>query len=498
MTTPPTTLTLVFCERGSLPVVVTPAIEYDPGVDRRFVEKMAMREWLGGDFARHRYPPGLGKDHLTVWRQVDRCIVGMTNGHGELLSLREEDAEPVCEEIRTDPLRFLPEPDALLHRYLAGNEDIANPEGDPERVKTFANIENVIGIAAERFLRLREFVLREGRFYTPQTYPTQYRVGDRGLCYRDSMRLSIESELVYVEGFALTYVAKVAMLHGWCSDDLGRVVDSTWPNTGIAYYGVSFRPAYVRAKSRVVSRQPARPHDGFSAGRPDRWLGRPERAHGSRRLEAGRERGVMDRPNLFDFATSELSQDAFVCWLASWASPKYRAIDVALHTTATAFLDRLLEIGKGPKPDDYRSIQVRRQWKDIDVLVVVNGDTAIIIEDKTDTRDHSGQLERYKKVVVGEFEANRIAAVYLKTGDQGNYRSVENAGYGCFLRRDFLNVLDSGNRAGVTNDIFADFHGTTQANRGSGPELPERPARRLGPGLESLGGLFPDHPAEAR
>jgi hypothetical protein len=164
-------------------------------------------------------------------------------------------------------------------------------------------------------------------------------------------------------------------------------------------------------------------------------------------------------PNLFDFATSELSQDAFICWLASWADPAFRSNNEALHVTATAFLDRLLEVGRVPPPPGYRSIEVRRQWKDIDVLLVVNGDTAISIEDKTDTKDHSGQLERYRKAVAGEFPESRTAAVYLKTGDQGNYRSVESAGYGCFLRRDFLAVLDRGQRAGVRNDIFADFHG---------------------------------------
>jgi hypothetical protein len=166
----------------------------------------------------------------------------------------------------------------------------------------------------------------------------------------------------------------------------------------------------------------------------------------------------MDRPNLFDFATSELSQDAFICWLASWADPTHRVKNEALHTTATTFLDRLFEVGKGAKPAEYRSIQVRMQWKDIDVLLVVNGDTAIIIEDKTDTMDHSEQLQRYKKAVAGEFNENRISAVYLKTGDQGNYRSVETAKYGCFLRRDFLAILDRGAQAGVTNDIFTDFH----------------------------------------
>jgi hypothetical protein len=27
----------------------------------------------------------------------------------------------------------------------------------------------------------------------------------------------------------------------------------------------------------------------------------------------------MNTPSLFRFATNELSQDAFICWLASWA-----------------------------------------------------------------------------------------------------------------------------------------------------------------------------------
>lgn len=26
----------------------------------------------------------------------------------------------------------------------------------------------------------------------------------------------------------------------------------------------------------------------------------------------------MTKPNIFNFATSELSQDAFICWIISW------------------------------------------------------------------------------------------------------------------------------------------------------------------------------------
>jgi len=50
----------------------------------------------------------------------------------------------------------------------------------------------------------------------------------------------------------------------------------------------------------------------------------------------------METPNLFDFATKELSQDAFKCWLASWANPLCRMIDNSLHQTATLFLESII------------------------------------------------------------------------------------------------------------------------------------------------------------
>jgi len=74
----------------------------------------------------------------------------------------------------------------------------------------------------------------------------------------------------------------------------------------------------------------------------------------------------MATPNLFDFATSELSQDAFICWLASWADPALKEQNEPLHATATAFLTRLLEVGKGPKVSAYRSIAIHQQWKSIE------------------------------------------------------------------------------------------------------------------------------------
>ncbi len=70
---------------------------------------------------------------------------------------------------------------------------------------------------------------------------------------------------------------------------------------------------------------------------------------------------VPRRPNLFEFATSELSQDAVICWLLAWASSKSvddaspgnvaRAADEPLRQMARAlapFLDLLDEAGMEP------------------------------------------------------------------------------------------------------------------------------------------------------
>lgn len=165
----------------------------------------------------------------------------------------------------------------------------------------------------------------------------------------------------------------------------------------------------------------------------------------------------MDRPNLFEHATSELSQDAFVCWLARWADPAFRDADAALHATGAAFVRRLIAVGNGPPVGEIRSVTVERQWKNIDVLLWVNGNTAVVIEDKTDTGDHSDQLRRYREAVAAAYPHARIAAVYLKTGDQSDFQRASAAGYGQFLRRDFLDVLGEGERLGVKNAIFADF-----------------------------------------
>jgi hypothetical protein len=166
----------------------------------------------------------------------------------------------------------------------------------------------------------------------------------------------------------------------------------------------------------------------------------------------------METPNLYNFATSELSQDAFICWLLSWADPRLQPVNEALHRTATKFLDKLLELGKQPIPERYQSISIERQYQDVDVFVVINGQTAIIIEDKVQADGTPVQLNKYMEAIRPQFK-DKIAAIYLKTGDQSNYRRVVDAGYAPFKRADFLELLNHGEQhLQVKNNIFSDFH----------------------------------------
>ena len=101
--------------------------------------------------------------------------------------------------------------------------------------------------------------------------------------------------------------------------------------------------------------------------------------------------------NLFDFATSELSQDAFFCWSLNWLSVKEDTED-PYYKYGKAMLD--LFLGEHKK-DIYKEVKVKKQFNKIDVLVLFkdNQDNqyALIIEDKTNTSEHNEQIKKYRE-----------------------------------------------------------------------------------------------------
>lgn len=117
--------------------------------------------------------------------------------------------------------------------------------------------------------------------------------------------------------------------------------------------------------------------------------------------------------NLYYYATRELSQDAFLCWLLSHAMDENWDVDPQLRECAIVFIRKFY-----PIKSYERVTEIRKQYKNIDVLVII-GDIHIIIEDKTFTNSHNNQINNYKNTLIKEgIEEKNIICVYYKIIDQ--------------------------------------------------------------------------------
>ena len=106
----------------------------------------------------------------------------------------------------------------------------------------------------------------------------------------------------------------------------------------------------------------------------------------------------MNRPNLFQVATSELSQDAFFVWLMQWADPSNMQENPGVCSAGQNFLRFLIGKQYNVVPEEINKVESGRQWNNIDVYANVNDEFLVVIEDKTGTSRHSNQLLRYRKL----------------------------------------------------------------------------------------------------
>jgi len=150
----------------------------------------------------------------------------------------------------------------------------------------------------------------------------------------------------------------------------------------------------------------------------------------------------MKEPNLFEFATSELSQDAFICWLLAWNDTELEEAKAAKEFIAFLYNSFMKTLENDPNekrdiwPDaDYahvsasevegfyqykKKMPLKQKFK-TDVFFVVkirDVDVAFIIEDKTNTSTHNNQLSRYVAEVLKSKTFNKmpLVRIYYKTG----------------------------------------------------------------------------------
>lgn len=171
------------------------------------------------------------------------------------------------------------------------------------------------------------------------------------------------------------------------------------------------------------------------------------------------------KPNIFDYATSELSQDAFLAWFFKWAEKENEKEDQILNTCAKECLKKFLG---NICPSEINSVKIYRQWGNIDLWITVNDKVHLIIEDKTGTSEHHNQLIRYKEIAREWYESecgidfdNHFSFVYYKSGDiTPNERDrVSKAQYTIINRTELLSVFG---KYEISNQIFLDYKAKIQ------------------------------------
>ena len=107
-----------------------------------------------------------------------------------------------------------------------------------------------------------------------------------------------------------------------------------------------------------------------------------------------------DMKNIFEFATKELSQDAFLRWLFE----NYNCGDSQVRAACRRLFDSFTDGSTDGKLDfdNIENLKTVAQWKSIDVAIwfdIGDKNYLIVIEDKIFTPDQNNQLQRYKEAV---------------------------------------------------------------------------------------------------
>ena len=184
----------------------------------------------------------------------------------------------------------------------------------------------------------------------------------------------------------------------------------------------------------------------------------------------------MERNNIFNFATSELSQDAFICWLCNWVNFDDNSLsedEKKLKSLANDFIEKV----SGEKLGD-RKVNIKRQYQKIDVLLEIQNKTEfitkgnninpivdmyVIIEDKVGIGLHSNQIERYRELISEKNEKDngsraKIKVVYYKIYDEDNTERLKENGVNVILGRENILELLKEYKDKINNSIFENYH----------------------------------------
>lgn len=152
-------------------------------------------------------------------------------------------------------------------------------------------------------------------------------------------------------------------------------------------------------------------------------------------------------PNLFNYATKELSQDAFLCWALEWRNIRGHQMCEFAYSLLESFIENSIYKGK-LDAIEIDKVEIIKQYKNIDILILAKLRNEkilpIIIEDKTDTSAHDNQLQRYRDIIISEYkDFPEPICIYYKTGYIfESYFEIEKQHYIVYDKSKILKILE--------------------------------------------------------
>ena len=125
------------------------------------------------------------------------------------------------------------------------------------------------------------------------------------------------------------------------------------------------------------------------------------------------------KPNIFDYATSELSQDAFLSWIIKWADKEYAG--EPMNKCGKEIVEKLSN-GKISAKENY-TVEIYKQYtisngQKMDLWITFNEEEkdskkySLVIEDKVDTSFHDSQLKNYRNEAEKWCKKNNVVSSY--------------------------------------------------------------------------------------
>ena len=167
------------------------------------------------------------------------------------------------------------------------------------------------------------------------------------------------------------------------------------------------------------------------------------------------EKMIDSKPNIFEFATKELSQDAVFCYI----------LDCFHDPEKKGIAQKFLYLIRVPDIDKIVQLDIYQQQDNIDIKVIVRYEGGsqkyVLIEDKVYSAIHDNQLMRYKEATLAR-EACRdeeIIGIFFKIGTPLPWEKLacKDARFTVLDYKEFLSFLESATEDPVLCAFYAFF-----------------------------------------